>query len=419
VVVALVAACGSPGPGTPAVPATPGEAASSGASGPPATAEPGASGETATPTATDEEPAGALDEETIGLGLEPVLGGLDSPIGVTHAGDGSGRLFVVEQAGRIRVVRDGALEVTPFLDIRDRISSGGERGLLGLAFHPDFRENGRLFVDYTDLDGDTVVAEYTLSLDGDAADPGSERVLLHIDQPYPNHNGGALAFGPDGYLYVAMGDGGSGGDPEENGERLDTLLGKILRISVDPDGDRPYGIPDDNPYLATEGAEPEIAFTGLRNPWRITFDRETGDLWIGDVGQNRIEEVDVARAGRLGLDFGWDRFEGRSCFEPSSGCDPAGFAMPIAEYDHDHGCSVTGGYVYRGAEQPALEGVYVFADVCSGLVFGVRATGPDEQPATVLLESESRIASFGEDEAGELYAVDLASGELLRVIATG
>jgi glucose/arabinose dehydrogenase len=293
------------------------------------------------------------------LELEQVAGNIGQPVDIAVPGDGSGRVFVVEQSGRIRIVRDGSLVETPFLDIVDRIASGGERGLLGLAFHPDFPEDPRFFVNYTDRNGDTVIAEYELlASDPDAGDPNSERVLLQIDQPFPNHNGGAVVFGPDGMLYIATGDGGSGGDPQGNGQRLDTPLGKILRIDVDDPGSdgRAYGVPDDNPFLADPGAMPEIWLTGLRNPWRIRFDDATGDLWIGDVGQGEWEEIDVARAGASGLNYGWNRMEGFDCFEPRDGCDQSGLTLPVAVYGHGLGCAVIGGVVVRDPNQPLLDG---------------------------------------------------------------
>ena len=259
---------------------------------------------------------GAFDPEALGLSLEPVVDRLVSPLAVTHAGDGSGRIFVLEQRGQIRIVRDGQLLGDPFLNIGDRLTAGGEHGLLGLAFHPDFPDDPRFFVNYTDLEGDTVVSSFTAEAGADRADGDSEVVLLRIDQPYPNHNGGALAFGPDGYLYISTGDGGAGGDPHDNGQRMDTLLGKILRIDVDGgSGDARYAVPPDNPFVDQSDALPEIWHLGLRNPWRMSFDRETGDLWIGDVGQGSWEEVDVARAGTGGLNFGWNQVEGFECFE--------------------------------------------------------------------------------------------------------
>ncbi len=357
----------------------------------------------------------------LGLNLEVIVDSLTNPVDVASPGDGSGRLFVVEQAGRIRLVRDGRLATRPFLDIRTRVASGGERGLLGLAFHPEFPANPRLFVDYTDLNGDTVVSEFRLDpADGDVADPDSERVLIRIDQPYPNHNGGAVVFGPDGMLYVATGDGGSGGDPHHNGRRLDTLLAKILRIDVDgrPAGDAPYRIPDDNPFADVADAMPEIWLTGLRNPWRIRFDDENGDLWIGDVGQGSWEEIDVAPAGTGGLDFGWNVMEGFHCFEPSTGCDEAGLTLPVAEYGHDLGCAVIGGVVVRDPDQPLLDGFYLFSDSCSGNFWLLdAAANSGEEPVRTASTGRS-ISSIALDEDGTVLATDLASGQLLAITAT-
>ena len=246
------------------------------------------------------------------------MSGLRDPLALTQAGDGSGRLFVAEQEGAIRIVRDGALIDEPFLDISQRISSGGERGLLGLAFHPDFPTDPRFFVNYTDTSGDTSVSSFVVDpANPDRADPGSEVRLLFIAQPFANHNGGALAFGPDGFLYISTGDGGSGGDPLGNGQSLETLLGKILRIDVDKtEGDRAYAVPADNPFVGQAGALPEIFVFGMRNPWRMSFDRANGDLWIGDVGQNSWEEIDVVRSGTSGQNFGWNLMEGDHCFRP-------------------------------------------------------------------------------------------------------
>jgi glucose/arabinose dehydrogenase len=344
-----------------------------------------------------------------------VAGGFSAPLLVTHAGDGSGRLFVVEQAGRVRVLRNGRVEGEPFLDIASLVTAGGEQGLLGLAFHPRFESNGRFFVNYTDGNGDTVVAEYRTARGADRADPGSARVLLRIDQPYSNHNGGDLVFGPDGYLYIGMGDGGSGGDPHGNGQRLDTLLGKLLRIDVDRG--RPYGIPDDNPFVGRSGARPEIWAFGLRNPWRFSFDRETGDLWIGDVGQGELEEIDRARASRGGgQNYGWNVMEGTECFSPPDGCDSQGLVRPIAVYPTRLGCAVVGGHVYRGARLPALAGGYFFADFCAGLLFALDPAGSAPQDPVIVLRSDHAISSFGEDEDGELYITDLSGGEVLQVV---
>ena len=256
--------------------------------------------------------------------MEPFVDGLDSPLAAVNAGDGSGRIFVVEQGGLIRLVRDGKLLPEPFLDVSAEISSGGERGLLGLAFHPDFPQDPRFFVDYTDTNGDMHVASFTVDAsNADRANASSERRLLFVDQPYANHNGGALAFGPDGDLYIALGDGGSGGDPHGNGQKLSTMLGKILRIDVGAADATAYTVPPDNPFVSTPGAEPAIFLYGLRNPWRFSFDRATGDLWIGDVGQGAWEEVDVARAGTSGENYGWNRMEATHCFRPQEGCDRA------------------------------------------------------------------------------------------------
>ncbi len=358
------------------------------------------------------------------LHLETLVSGLDHPIGIGQAGDGSGRLFINEQAGLVRVVRsDGTLLGRPFVDLRDRVESGGERGLLGVAFHPDFSRNRRLFVDYTRRgDGATIVSELSASPDGTTADPASERVLLTVAQPYANHNGGQIAFGPDGYLYIGLGDGGSGGDPHGNAQSLQALLGKILRIDVNGarvDG-RPYAIPADNPFasggLRPGGGLPEIWAYGLRNPWRFSFDREWGDLYIGDVGQGAWEEIDRQPGdSRGGENYGWPVMEGRHCY--SGQCNQSGFVRPIAEYSHSEGCSVTGGYVYRGARQPALLGVYVFADYCSGTIFSLQVDEGTITPKSVAVSGRN-VTSFGEGEDGEIYLV-ATDGTLSRLVVGG
>jgi glucose/arabinose dehydrogenase len=329
---------------------------------------------------------------------------LDQPVGLVNAGDGSGRLFILEQAGRIRVVQDGNLLPDPFLDITDRVSCCGERGLLGLAFHPDYKQNGQFYINYTDLNGNTVIARYHVSSDDpNHADPGSEEPLLHVNQPYPNHNGGETVFGPDGYLYLGLGDGGSAGDPQGHAQSLDTFLGKILRIDVNS-GD-PYAIPPDNPFV-NGGGKPEIWAYGLRNPWRFSFDRETDDLYIGDVGQDSWEEIDyLSSGGPGGTNFGWDYREGKHAYE---GTPPAGLDLvdPVAEYGHDQGCSVTGGFVYRGKNLPAWQGIYLFGDYCSGLVWGLIKGGDGAWTDQVLFQTGAQITSFGEDESGEVYLVD-------------
>jgi glucose/arabinose dehydrogenase len=360
------------------------------------------------------EPSNRFDPNGISLRLRSVAGGFASPLLVTNAGDGSGRLFVVEQVGRIQIVRDGRVLAEPFLDIDDLVVAGGEQGLLGLAFHPEFESNARFFVNYTDRAGDTVIAEYRAADGSDRADAGSARVLLRIDQPYSNHNGGDVVFGPDGYLYIGMGDGGSAGDPHGNGQRLNTLLGKMLRIDVDRG--RPYGIPEDNPFLGRSGVRPEIWAYGLRNPWRFSFDRDTEDLWIGDVGQGEQEEIDRARAGhRGGQNYGWNVMEGTECFSPPDGCETQGLVRPVAVFPTSTGCAVVGGHVYRGSRFPALQGGYFFADFCSGLIFAIDPSRRGAQEPVVLVDSDHAISSFGEDEEGELYITDLSGGEVLQV----
>jgi glucose/arabinose dehydrogenase len=364
----------------------------------------------------------AFDPTHVAVGFETVVDGLDAPLGVVNAGDGTGRVFVPQQGGRIRIVRDGRLVDQPFLDISDRITSGGERGLLGVAFHPGFPGDPRVFVDYTDLSGDTHVSSFRVDPSSpDRIDPATEHLLLFVKQPFANHNGGAVIFGPDGFLYVSLGDGGSGGDPQGNGQSLKTLLGKILRIDIDTQtAGRAYGIPADNPYAdGADGGLAEIWLWGLRNPWRMSFDRATGDLWIGDVGQNEWEEIDVQRAGAPGgTNFGWNRMEGSHCFSPPSGCEEPSLVLPQAEYGHDQGCTVIGGDVDRGTAQPLLAGGYVFADYCSGRVWAIDPSVDGLREPTVVAETGHNFSAFGEDEAGELYAVDISEGTLLRVTAT-
>ena len=410
VLAALVGACGS-GP-------TPSPAASAAPSAAPTASPPSATAAPSTP-APSATAAGSFDPTGLTLGLEPVVGGLDSPLAVTHAGDGSGRIFVAEQGGTIRIVRDGQLIETPFLDISDRLTSGGERGLLGLAFHPDYPADPRFFVNYTDPNGDTVISSFGVDPgDPDRADPASELALMTFDQPYSNHNGGALAFGLDGYLLIATGDGGSGGDPHGNGQALDTALGKILRIDVNgTEGAHRYAIPPDNPFADGDRAAREIFAYGLRNPWRMSIDRATGDLWIGDVGQGAWEEVDVIRTGTSGQNFGWNRMEGAHCFRPAEGCEDPSYVLPVTEYTRDAGSTIIGGVVYRGSAQPRLVGGYVFADFGSGNVWVIDAATDGPTDPILVLEGASSISSFGEDEAGEVYATDLRTGELVRVVA--
>ncbi|MEW5867760.1 MAG: PQQ-dependent sugar dehydrogenase [Chloroflexota bacterium] len=338
-------------------------------------------------------------------GWQPIVAGLQSPIGLANAGDGSGRLFVIEQPGRIKIIRDNLPLPTPFLDITDRAGSQGfEQGLLGLAFHPQYPQNGYFYVNYTDLQGNTIIARFQTSLeDPNRADPGSEARLLQIPQPYANHNGGSVVFGPDGYLYLGLGDGGSAGDPQGNGQSLNSLLGKILRIDVDHQ--HPYAIPPDNPF-AGGGGKPEIWAYGLRNPWRFSFDRLTGDLYIGDVGQDEWEEINFLPAGSAGgANFGWNFMEGTHAYK---GSPPASMNLmiPVAEYHHDQGCSVTGGVVYRGGRLPAWQGIYLYGDYCTGRIWGLLRGAQGDWRSTELFTGMGRITAFGTDEAGEIYLLD-------------
>jgi glucose/arabinose dehydrogenase len=318
---------------------------------------------------------------------------------------GDPALYVAEKGGLIVAVRDGEVDPDPVLDLSGEVSSGSEQGLLGLAFAP---EGSFLYVNYTDINGDTHVTEFVMR-DGQA-DPASRRDVLFVGQPFSNHNGGDLVFGPDGYLYVGLGDGGSGGDPYDNGQSLSTLLGKMLRIDPRPSGDRPYGIPPDNPFLSRSDARPEIWAYGLRNPWRYSFDRLTGDLWIGDVGQSSWEEVDVQPAGSGGGEnYGWNRMEGSHPYGDARPPDDA--VPPVFEYSHDSGgCVVTGGYVYRGEAIPDLYGAYVFADFCLGQLEALRLRDGRVTDHRFLGPVVPALSSFGEDASGELYAMSLDGG---------
>lgn len=355
-------------------------------------------------TETPPTPSGATTfPDPTAYAWQSIVSGLNRPVDLQA--DGSGRLFVIEKVGRIRIIANDQLLEAPFLDISDRVgSNGNEQGLLGLAFHPGYRENGRFFVNYTDTSGDTVIARFQVSSDPNLADPASEVKLLGIDQPFANHNGGVLAFGPDGYLYAGLGDGGSAGDPRGNAQNLDTLLGKILRLDVD--SAEPYAVPADNPFGN------EIWAYGLRNPWRLSFDLSTGDLYIGDVGQNQWEEIDFLPAGSPGgANFGWDYREGAHDFE---GGGPEGMIDPIAEYSHpEGGCSVTGGYVYRGA-LPEWNGIYLYSDYCTGMIWGLiqAAEGWQNQ---LLFDLDVTITSFGQDSSGEIYLVS-DGGDILRLV---
>ncbi|MEW6117496.1 MAG: PQQ-dependent sugar dehydrogenase [Nitrospirota bacterium] len=342
--------------------------------------------------------------------------GLTSPTHITHAGDGSNRLFVTEQRGRIMIVKSTTVAKTPFLDITGKVSCCGERGLLSIAFPPGYRDKRYFYINYTNKSGDTVIARYQLSADPDRADSGSEEILLTIKQPYANHNGGQLAFGPDGYLYIGMGDGGSRGDPHNNGQNPAALLGKILRIDVES-GASPYAVPKNNPYMNKRGYRPEIWALGLRNPWRFSFDRKTGDLYIADVGQELYEEIDFQPASsRGGENYGWNIMEGNHCYRPAP-CDRSGLTAPVAEYDHSQGCSVTGGMVYRGPKFPQLQGIYFYADYCSGRIWGLRRSRAAWQ-TNLLSDTDHAISTFGEDEAGNLYFADHRSGTVYAIDAS-
>jgi glucose/arabinose dehydrogenase len=345
------------------------------------------------------------------LRLQEVASGLSSPLYLT-APAGDPRLFVVEQPGRIRIVQDGRLLPTPFLNLASRVSSGGERGLLSVAFHPRYASNGFLYVNYTDRNGDTRIERYSVSADPNVADPSSARLLLSIKQPFANHNGGLNLFGPDGMLYIGMGDGGSGGDPRGNGQNRNTLLGKMLRLDVD--GGEPYAIPPDNPFAGQNGTLNEIWALGLRNPWRFSFDREANLLYIADVGQSQWEEINVVPAGAGGLNYGWNRMEGDHCFRTPN-CDQAGLVRPVLEYSHSDGCSVTGGCVYRGKNIPSVVGHYFYADYCEGWVRSFKyANGVATESREWAVGDVGNVLSFGEDAAGELYILS-GNGRVYRI----
>jgi glucose/arabinose dehydrogenase len=364
------------------------------------------------PPAAPPPPSGPLV-----LTLTPVLSGLNSPVDLQNAADGSGRLFVVEQQGQIRIVSNNSLVPTPFLDITSLVDFGGEKGLLGLAFHPAYTQNRRFFVNYDRVVSgqmQTVIAEFQTSASNpNQADPNSQRILFTVNQPFPNHKGGQLAFGPDGFLYIGLGDGGSAGDPLGNAQNRQVLLGKMLRIDVDHTSPGlQYAIPSDNPFL--NGVDRgEVWAYGLRNPWRFSFDVPSGRLFVADVGQDKFEEIDILQKGG---NFGWNIMEGLHCFKPSSGCNMTGLILPITEYDHSQGDAVIGGYVYRGPAIPRLSGTYLFSDFESGTIWGLTENSTGQWTRSQLIAGGRNISSFGRDEAGELYVLDY-SGSLLRITA--
>lgn len=352
-----------------------------------------------------------------GVGLQEVASGLSFPLYLTAPVGDLARLFVVEKTGGIRIIKDGALLPGLFLDLSSQVSLGNEQGLLGLAFDPEYTTNGRFLVHYTDLAGNTVLSRFQVSADPDRAEPASEQLVLTATQPASNHNGGQVVFGPDGFLYLGLGDGGSSGDPEGRGQGLSDLLGSILRLDVRA-GD-PYTVPADNPFVGNPGARPEVWSYGLRNPWRFSFDRANGNLYIADVGQNQLEEVDVSTAadgaGR-GVNYGWSIMEGSLCFR-GPGCDQTGLTLPVLEYSHREGCSITGGYVYRGSAVPLIQGQYFYSDFCQRWVRSFRyADGlAEEETSWPALSTGGTIVSFGEDAAGELYILE-AEGRVSRIV---
>jgi glucose/arabinose dehydrogenase len=350
----------------------------------------------------------ALAADLPRIRMEPVLRGLNSPVAICD--DGTGRLFIAEQRGVIRIAINGQLEARPYLDFSDQVRYGGESGFLCVVFHPQFAKNGRFFVNYTTRKHGplhTVISEFTAAPDARQADRSTEREVLRFQQPYGNHNGGQLAFGPDGMLYIGSGDGGSLQDPHNNGQQLNTLLGKILRIDVEKN---PYGIPQDNPLVGQNGAKGEIWAWGLRNPWRFSFDRKTGDLYAADVGEQKWEEINLIERGK---NYGWSGREGRHDFKPERIVGET--TDPIKEYSHDLGLSVTGGYVYRGKQFPALEGIYFYADYMSQRIFALRREGGKISLDAELMKTPFSVSSFGEDREGELYLCDYANGRIFRL----
>jgi glucose/arabinose dehydrogenase len=356
----------------------------------------------------------------INLGLQVLVSGLNSPLGLEQPGDGSNRLFVVEQGGTIRIIQNGAVLAQPFLDISGKVVTGGEMGLLGVTFHPGFRQNGKFYVNYVrSLSGQiqSVIAEYTASpANANTVDPASERILLTVDQVgnFSNHKAGQLAFGPDGFLYFGLGDGGSEGDPFGHGQNTQILLGKLMRIDVNATSPGlQYQIPPDNPFVAGGGL-PEIWAFGFRNPWRFSFDRTSGRLFLADVGQDSFEEVDIVQKGG---NYGWNIMEGLHCFNPPTGCNTTGLMLPIAEYSHSEGNAVIGGYVYHGSNIPGLKGMYVFGDLGTGKIWVLQETSQSVFTRTLVATTGKTISSLGQDQSGELYLVDYGGGNVYRIVA--
>jgi len=352
---------------------------------------------------------GAENSVSFGLRAEPYATGLELPTAIGHTSDGSGRLYVAQQRGTIAVIEGGVVLPTPFIDLRDRTACCGEQGLVGLATDPDFVTNGYVYVGYTDLLGDSVISRYRTIDGGRRVDPASEAIVMRVAQPGPQHNGGALAFGHDGFLYASFGDGSFALVPKPTASRTDSLLGKVLRLDV---RELPYRIPEDNPFANIDGAWGEIWALGLRNPWRISFDRLTGDLYVGDVGQSTWEEINMVPSGAGGLDFGWPVMEGPAC---RGSCTESVGEPPAVAYGRDLGCAVIGGYVYRGAAIPRLQGTYLYGDFCSGRVWGAQHFEGAWEHA-LIFDVAANISAFGEDEAGDLYFTDYGMGVLYRIV---
>ncbi|MGB5943794.1 MAG: PQQ-dependent sugar dehydrogenase [Leeuwenhoekiella sp.] len=353
------------------------------------------------------------------IDLQEIASGFSSPLNIQNAGDD--RLFVVERGGVIKIVNtDGSVNATSFINISGRVTASGERGLLGLAFHPDYRNNGYFYVYYIDKSNNTQVSRFSVSdSNPDVADPSSEYKILDFSQPFNNHNGGCIAFGPDGYLYISSGDGGSGGDPQDRAQKTTNFWGKFLRIDIN--NGSPYSIPDTNPFAGQTDKTEEIWAYGLRNVWKFSFDRSTGDLWSGDVGQGAFEEINKAASNASGLNYGWRCYEGNSTFN-TSGCPPdSELFFPVAAYSHENNgpskCSITGGYVYRGSQFSKMVGKYFFADFCSDEIGMLNADGSEDYAITYSGPfSGNALSSFGEDQKGELYVVGLGSGKLFQVV---
>ncbi len=341
--------------------------------------------------------------------LTPIINGLSTPVEMTHANDD--RIFIIEKAGIIKVFTPDALVLSDFLNITNRVNSAAnERGLLGLAFSPNFATDGKFYVHYSDLNGNTVISEFLSN--NNIGDPNSETILLTVSQPYSNHNGGKITFGSDGYLYIGLGDGGSGGDPQNNAQNGNSLLGKLLRIDVSTN---PYSIPSDNPFVGDNSVADEVFALGLRNPWKFSFDKDTDDLWIADVGQNAIEEINF-ETDASGLNFGWRCYEGNNTYNISGCAAASNYTFPISFYTHSSNrCSITGGYVYRGEQYPDLEGKYIFGDYCSGELGMVDSSN---NTLTWVLDTSYFISSMGEDANGELYVLNIANGTLYQIQST-